>query len=183
MNIKRGSSIIIIFFLVVLSASCQSQKEVARKEMKEISGQIEKLENIILGNNKLTQKLKMHESRLKVIGLNPEIYRVPVLVEGKSIYTICDELEIEDMSNSLALEDLLEIRHSGKGAFRSDDPSVWKNYLIGHSKGASGHILNVELPTIQKRIAELQQENHELGSKKDKLLKKYMVLQFKVQGT
>lgn len=180
MNISRGFLIIIIFFTVVFLASCKSQKEAAIEEMKQISDQIEKLDYVIFDNIKLTEKLKMHESRLRAVKINPKIYRIPLLIEGRSIYTSADELEIDEMSYSLALEDLLEMHHPGKGKFRSDDPSVWKNLLIAHSQGALDHLSNVKLPAIQKRIDELEKENIALESKKRKLLEKHSTLQGKV---
>ncbi len=172
--------IIIIFFTIVFLASCKSQKEAAIEEMKQISDQIEKLDYVIFDNIKLTEKLKMHESRLRAVKINPKIYRIPLLIEGRSIYTSADELEIDEMSYSLALEDLLEMHHPGKGKFRSDDPSVWKNLLIAHSQGALDHLSNVKLPAIQKRIDELEKENIALESKKRKLLEKHSTLQGKV---
>jgi hypothetical protein len=180
MNIRRGFLIIIIFFPIVLSASCLSQKEASIEEMKQISSQIEKLDNVMSDNIQLTQKLKMHESRLRAVKINPQIYRIPVFIEGRSIYISADGLEIDEMSYSLALEDLLEIHHSGKGKFKSDDPSVWKKLLTEQSKGASDHLINVELPAIQKRIYELDKENSALESKKRKLLEKYRMLQVKI---
>jgi hypothetical protein len=180
MNIKRGFLMIIIFFTVALLASCKSQKEAAIEEMKQISSQIVKLDDVICDNIKLAQKLKMHESRLRAVKINPKIYRIPLLIEGRSIYTSADELEIDEMSYSLAFEDLLEMHHPGKGKFKSDDPSVWKNLLIEHSKGALDHLSNVELPTIQKRLDEIEKENIALESKKRKLLEEYKTLQGKV---
>ena len=171
---------IIIFFTVVLLASCNSQKEAAIEEMKQISSQIVKLDDVICDNIKLTQKLKIHESRLRAVKINSKIYRIPLLIEGRSVYASADELEIDEMSYSLAFEDLLEMHHPGKGKFKSDDPSVWKNLLIEHSKGALDHLSNVELPAIQKRLDEIEKENIALESKKRKLLENNRTLQGKV---
>jgi hypothetical protein len=180
MNIKRGLLIIIIFFTGMCLVSCKSQKETVIAEMKQISSKIERLDDVIFDNIKLTQKLKMHESRLRAVKINPKIYRIPLLIEGRSIYTSADELEIDEMSYSLAFEDLLEMHHPGKGKFKSDDPSVWKEIIIKHSKGALEHLSDVELPAIQKRIDEIEKENIVIGSKKRKLLEEYKTLQGKV---
>ena len=67
-----------------------------------------------------------------------------------------------------------------KANLKSDDPSVWKNLLIEHSKGALDHLSNVELPAIQKRLDEIEKENIALESKKRKLLEKNKTLQGKV---
>lgn len=166
--------------MVVFLASCKSQKEAAIEEMKQISSQIEKLDNIICDNNKLTQKLKMHESRLRAVKINSKIYRIPLLIEGRSIYASTDELEIDEISNSLAFEDLLEMHHPGKGKFKSDDPTVWKNLLIKHSKGALDHLSNLELPAIQRRLREIVEENIVLESKRGNLLEKIRTLRGKI---
>jgi hypothetical protein len=102
------------------------------------------------------------------------------LIEGRSIYTSADELEIDEMSYSLAFEDLLEMHPPGKGKFKSDDPSVWKTLLIEHSKGALNYLSNVELPAIQRRVNEIEKENIALESKKGKLLEEYKTLQGKI---
>ena len=180
MNIKRGFLIIIILFTVVLLASCKSQKETAIADMKQISSKIAMLDDVIFDNIKLTQKLKLHESRLRAVKIKPKIYRIPLLIEGMSIYISADELEIDEMSYSLAFEDLLEMHHPGKGRFKSDDPSVWKEIIIKHSKGALEHLSDVELPAIQRRIDEIEKENIALESKKRKLLEQIRTLQGKV---
>lgn len=180
MNLRKGFLIIIIFFTVVFLSSCKSQKEAATEDTKQISSKIEYLDNLISDNIKLISKLKMHESRLKAVKIKPKIYRIPVLIEGRSVYTSADEFEIDEMSYSLAFEDLLEMHHPGKGKFKSDDPSVWKNLLIEHSKGALDHLYNVELPAIQKRINGIEKENIVLEAKKRKLIGEHGTLQGKI---
>lgn len=181
MILIKGFLIIIIFFSVVILASCKSQKEAAIEETKHISSEIEELDKAISDNIKLISKLNMHESRLRTIKINQKIYRIPVLIKGRDVYTSADELEIDNLADSLALEDLLESHHSGKGKFQSDDPSIWKNLLIERSKGASDHLSNVELPAIQKRINGIQKENIVLESRKRKLMESYRTLQDKTK--
>lgn len=171
--------IILLFLSTVLLASWMLPKESATEEMKQLSVQIGKLDHFILDNIKLIEKLKIHESRLKSVKINPKIHRLPLFIEGRSIYASADEFEIDDMSYSLALEDLLQIHHAGKGTFQSDDPTVWKEIIIKHSKGALDHLSNVELPAIQRRLNEIETENSALWSKKGKLLEEYRTLQGK----
>jgi hypothetical protein len=180
MKIQRASLIIMLLLLAVLLISWISPRESATEESKKISLQIEKIDGFILDNIKLTEKLKIHESRLKAVKINPRIYRIPLFIEGRSIYASADEMEIDDISYSLALEDLLQIHHAGKGIFHSDDPAVWKEIITKHSKVALDHLSNVELPAIQRRIDEIEKENMALESKKRKLLEEYKTLQGKV---
>jgi hypothetical protein len=165
MSIKKGFLMIILFCTVALLASCKSQQEAATEEIKRISRNIEVLDDAVRGNIQLTQKLKIHESRLSAAQMNPKRYRIPLFIEGRSIYTSADESEIDEISYSLAFEDLLEMHLPGKGKFRSDDPSVWKKILIKNSKGALDHLSNIELPAIQRRIDEIEKENIALGLK------------------
>jgi hypothetical protein len=180
MSIKKGFLMIILFFTVALLASCKSQQEAATEEIKRISRNIEVLDDAVRGNIQLTQKLKIHESRLSAAQMNPKRYRIPLFIEGRSIYTSADESEIDEISYSLAFEDLLEMHHPGKGKFKSDDPAVWKVLLMEHRQGALGHLSNVELPAIQRRLKEIEKENIALESKKRKLLEEYKTLQGKV---
>lgn len=182
MNIGRGFWIIVFFLMAVLLASCKLQKEAAIAEMREISARTAKLDNRILENIQLTQKLKNYEARLKAIQANPKMHRIPLLVEGRFIYARADESEIDEMSYSLAVEDLLEMHHPGKGKFRSDDPSVWKNILIEHSRDTLDHLSNVELPAIQRRLDEIEKDNIAYESQKRKLLEEYKALQSIVPG-
>ena len=182
MNIGRGFRVIIIVLMVVLLAACKSQKEAAIAEMRQISAQTAKLDNRIFDNIQLMQKLKKHEARLKATQVNPKMHRIPLLIEGRPIYAYADESEIDEISYSLAIEDLLEMHHPGKGKFRSDDPSVWKNILIEHSKETLDHLSNVELPAIQRRLDEIERDNIAYESKKRSLLEEYKTLQSRAPG-
>jgi hypothetical protein len=162
------------------SISCRSQKEAGIEETKEITIEIEKIDNMMSDNIKSAQKLKMHESRLRAVKNNPQKYHIQIVIEGRSIYTSADEIAVDEMAYSLALEDLLQSHHAGKGTFQSDDPSVWKNLLIEHSKKALDRLSNVELPGIQRRLNEIEKENIVLESKKRKLFEEYKTLQGKI---
>jgi len=176
MKTQRVSLVIMLLLLAVLLTSWISPKESATEERKQISLQIEKIDGFILDNIKLTEKLKIHESRLMAVKINPKIRRIPILIEGRSIYISADELEIEDMAYSLALEDCLHIHHAGKGTFQSDDHAVWKKIIVKHSHEALDRLSSVELPAIQRRTADIEKENMALESKKRKLLEEYKKL-------
>jgi hypothetical protein len=67
-----------------------------------------------------------------------------------------------------------------KGRFRSADPLEWKKVLIRESRQAKDHLKDAELPAIQKRIAEVDQETCALEAKRNKLLEKHKILQRRV---
>jgi arsenate reductase-like glutaredoxin family protein len=172
-------AVVILFLAMPLSIRSQTREEM-RKEMNEIRSEVDHLDKVILDNKKLSGMLRDHEARLLVLAENPQIYRLPVLIEGKALYVTVSESELDDFSSSLALEDLLVKYKVTKGRFRSDDPSEWKKVLIRESRQAKDHLRVVELPAIQKRIAEVDQETCTLEAKRNKLLEKYKILQRRV---
>ena len=172
-------AVVILFLAMPLSIRSQTREEM-RKEMNEIRSEVDHLDKVILDNKKLSGMLRDHEARLLVLAGNPQIYRLPVLIEGKALYVTVSESELDDFSSSLALEDLLVKYKVTKGRFRSDDPSEWKKVLIRESRQAKDHLRVVELPAIQKRIAEVDQETCTLEAKRNKLLEKYKILQRRV---
>jgi hypothetical protein len=135
---------------------------------------------VILDNKKLSGMLRDHQARLQALAENPEIYRLPVLIEGKALYVTVSESELDDFSSSLALEDLLVKHKVTKGRFRSDDPSEWKKVLIRERRQARDHLRDAELPAIQKRTADVDQETCALEATRNKLLEKYKILQRRV---
>ena len=121
--------------------------------------------------------LRDHQARLLALAENPRIYRLPVLIEGKALYVTVGESELDDFSSSLALEDLLVKYKVTKGRFRSDDPLEWKNVLLRESRQAKDHLRDAELPAIQKRTAEVDQQTCALEAKRNGLYEKYRILQ------
>ena len=173
MSIPKYSLLAVVLLLALLMNSCQPKKESAHHEQEKLFSQIKYLEQIIGNNGQLIQKLKIHEARLKAMGANPTVPRMPVVIAGQAVYMTCEESVMEDLSNALALQDLLKAYHANKGGFRSDDPAIWKNYLIKQSTGGREHNLQDELSAIQKRLAALQEEIQTLESNRDILLKKH----------
>jgi hypothetical protein len=178
MNRYRVLSFAMVILLLVMPISIRSQtREELRKEMNEIRSEIEHLDKVILDNKKLSGMLRDHQARLKALDENPLVYRLPVLIEGKALYVTVAEAELDDFSSSLALEDLLLKHKVTKGNFRCDDPSTWKKVLIQESGQAKDHLKKVELPAIQKRTDEVDQETSAFEAKRNKLYEKYRILQ------
>jgi arsenate reductase-like glutaredoxin family protein len=181
MNQTKVLPSVLVVLLLVIPLSIQSQtREEMRKEMNEIRSEVDHLDKVILDNKKLSGMLRDHEARLLALAENPQIYRLPVLIEGKALFVTVSESELDDFSSSLALEDLLVKYKVTKGRFRSDDPSEWKKVLIRESRQAKDHLRVVELPAIQKRTSEVDQETYALEAKRSKLLEKYKMLQLRV---
>jgi hypothetical protein len=181
MNRHKVLPALLVVLLLVIPLSIRSQTlEDVRKEMSRIGSEINQLDKMIRENKKLSEMLRDHESRLHAMVENPRIYRLPALIEGKALYVTVGESELDEFSSSLVLEDLLVKHKVTKGRFRSDDPSEWKKVLIQESKQAKDHLQDVELPAIQKRTAEVDQETSALEAKRNKLLEKYKVQQRRV---
>jgi hypothetical protein len=179
----RFAAILVVFLLFVAPASGLSQTvEDMKKEMSTISNEIAQLDRIIQDNNRLIQLLRGHETRLRAVADDPKAYRLPLLIEGKVVYTTVDAADLEDFSLSLALEDLL-IRHKvTKGRFRSDDPAEWKRILVEESRKAREHLQLVELPAVKNRIDEQDQETRRLEAQRNKLYERYKTLQKRAGG-
>jgi len=181
MNRYRVLSFAVVILFLAMPISIRSQtREEMRKEMNEIRSEIDHLDKVILDNKKLSGMLKDHQARLLALAENPGIYRLPVLIEGKALYVTVSESELDDFSSSLALEDLLVKYKVTKGRFRSDDPSEWKKVLIRESRQAKDHLRDAELPTIHRRIEEVDQETSALEAKRNELYEKHRVLQRRV---
>jgi len=183
MDSNRFAAILVIFLLFAIPASSLSQSvEDMKKEMNSINNEIAQLDRMIQDNGRLIQMLKGHETRLRAVADDPKANRLPLLIEGKVVYTTVDDAELEDFSLSLALEDLLIRYKVTKGRFRSDDPAEWKRILLEESKKAREHIQLVELPAIKNRIDELEPETRRLEAKRNKFYERYKMLQQKVGG-
>ncbi|HTZ38996.1 MAG TPA: hypothetical protein VMB77_02475 [Syntrophales bacterium] len=183
MDKNRFAAILAVFLLFVMPVSGLTQTaEDMKKEMNAINSEIASLDRMIQDNNRLIRMLRGHESRLRAAADDPKIHRLPLLIEGKVVYTTVGDTELEDFSQSLALEDLL-IRHKvTKGSFRSDDPAEWKRILMEESKEAREHLQLVELPAIEKRIDEQDRETRKFEARRNKLYERYKMLQQKLGG-
>jgi SMC interacting uncharacterized protein involved in chromosome segregation len=183
MDRYRVAAILVVFLLFATPTSGLSQSvEDMKKEMNTITGEIAQLDRLIQDNNRLIQLLRGHETRLRAVADNPKACRLPLLIEGKVVYTTVDDAELEDFSLSLALEDLLIRYKVTKGRFRSDDPVEWKRILMEECKKAREHLQLVELPAIKTRIDEQDQETRSLEARRNKLNERYKTLQQKVGG-
>jgi len=178
--IKILLSVLVVLLLVIPLASRSQTLEDARKEMIRIGGEIDRLDELIRENKKLSEMLKDHEARLQALMENPHVYRLPVLIEGKALYVTVNQTELDDFASSLALEDLLVKHKVTKGGFRSDDPQEWKAVLIRESRQAKDHLRDIELPAIQKRNVEVGQETSALEAKRNSLYEKFRNLQRRV---
>jgi hypothetical protein len=183
MDKNRFAAILVVFLVLVLPASGLSQSvEDMRKEMSTLESEIARLDKMIQDNSVLVAMLRGHGTRLRVVADDPNVYRLPLLIEGRVVYTTVDDAELEDFSLSLALEDLL-IRHRvSKGSFRSDDPAEWKRILMKESRESREHLQRIELPAVKNRIDVLDQETHRLEAQRSKLYERYKMLQQKVGG-
>ena len=183
MDRYRFTAILVVFLLFVAPASGPTQTvEDMKKEMNTITGEIAQLDRLIQDNNRLIQRLRSHETRLRAVADDPKTNRLPLLIEGKVVYTTVDDTELEDFSLSLALEDLLIRYKVTKGRFRSDDPAEWKRILMEESRKAREHLQLVELPAIRNRIDEQDQETRRLEARREKLFERYKMLQQRVGG-
>ncbi len=174
------SFVVIILFLVVPLSMWSQTEEEMRKEMNDIRSEIIHLDRLILENKKLSGMLREHESRLLVLTENPQIYRLAVLIEGKALYVTLTDSDLEDFSNSLALDDLLMKYKVTKGSFWSDDPREWKRNLIREAMQAKDHLRDFEIPAIQKRTNEVDQDTASFEDRRDKLSARYKMLQQRV---
>jgi hypothetical protein len=173
MNAKKLSIAILVPLSVILIFLFLRQLNDPEKANRDTTAQIVRIDKRIRENSHLIRKLETHESRLKSIPISKDKYRITVLVEGKLVYVTVDEVELDELSNALALDYLLEKYHATKGELRSDDPAIWKRKLYEDAHQGESHLFKNELPAIQMRIAELNQENQELEAAIRNLLPQY----------
>lgn len=127
MDRYQFAAILVVFLLFIAPASGPAQTvEDMKQEMNTINSEIAQLDRMIQDNKRLIQLLRGHETRSGAIAADPKAYRLPLLIEGKVVYTTVDDAELKDFSLSLALEDILIPHKVTKGGFRSDDPAEWK---------------------------------------------------------
>jgi len=132
-----------------------------------LDDQLRQVEYAIRENTETLEKLEYHERRLSAAAGNSQSYRIPVLVQGRSIYVTVDASGLEEVSNSLALEGLL-IRHHRKlkGDFRSADVAEWHSALVGISREAKDTLVTTDLPGLRNRKEEIRQATAELEARR-----------------
>jgi hypothetical protein len=135
--------------------------------------QFRQIEAAISENEGVLEKLAFHEHRLSSAAGNSQSYRLPVLVQGKTVYVTIDASGLDEVSNSLALEDLM-IKHSRKliGDFRSGDAAEWNSVLVKISQESKNHLRITELPAIQKRMEDIRQDTSKLDLRRASLQEK-----------
>ena len=112
----------------------------------------------------MLEKLAFHERRLSSAAGNAQLYRLPVLVQGRSTYVTVDTAGLDEVSNSLALEELMRKHHRTlKGDFRSGDAAEWTFVLVEITQASKNHLRTTELPEIHKRMEDIRQESAKLG--------------------
>jgi hypothetical protein len=171
--------IICLLLIVPFSIPSQTVNDMT-KEMSAIGGDIDRIDRMISENKATSRLLQDQEKRLRAVLEDPQLYRLPVLIEGKALYVTLNDSDLDDFSNSLVLDDLLTKYKVTKGRFRSDDPKEWKQILIREGLQAKDHLRDVEIPAIQKRIGEIDRETASLEVKRVKLSERYRALQQRV---
>ena len=173
--------ILLLFVLAIFIQMLKSQD--INKEMNRVGREIDRLDKTILEDKKVLQVLRENDSRLGRLADNAGIYYLPVIIEGKELYVSLRDSDLDQISTSLALEDLLVKYHAGKGGFQSGDPKEWKKVLLKSSIKAKDHIKDVDIPAVRKRIAEVQEEINILQVERNKLFVQYQTLQQRASGT
>ena len=156
------TAIPVVYFLIQLAINPSPER---------LGHQIRQVEASISENEDILGKLAFHERRLSSAAGNSQSYRLPVLVQGKSVYVTIDESGLNEVSNSLALEDLM-IKHSRKliGDYRSGDAAEWNFVLLEISQESKNHLRTTELPALHKRMEDIRQETTKLESRRMILL-------------
>ena len=87
------------------------------------------------------------------------------------MYVTFDASGLNEVSNSLALEDLM-IKHHRKlrGDFRSGNAAEWNSVLLEISQESTNHLRTTELPALHKRLEDIRQETTKLESRRMILL-------------
>jgi hypothetical protein len=125
--------------------------------------QIRQVDAAISENEGVLEKLAFHQRRLSSVAGNSQSYRLPILVQGKSVYVTIDASGLDEVSNSLALEDFM-IKHSRKltGDFRSGEAAEWNSVLVEISQESKNHLRTIELSAIHKRMEDIRQDTTKL---------------------
>jgi hypothetical protein len=132
-----------------------------------VDNQLRLVETAISENEDTLAKLAFHEDRLLSVTGDPQLYRLPILVNGRSIYVTVDESGLEEVSKSLALEEIVtKHRRKVKGNYRSGIVAEWRSVLVESSTESRNHLVTAELPAIRKRMKDIRQETANLESRR-----------------
>ena len=156
--------LILFAALAMILAACVLIQSAINPSRELLSHQIRQVETAISENNDMLEKLAFHERRLSSTAGNAQLYRLPVLVQGRSTYVTVDTAGLDEVSNSLALEELMRKDHRTlKGDFRSGDAAEWNFVLVEITQASKNHLRTTELPEIHKRMEDIRQETTKLG--------------------
>ena len=158
------TAIPVAYFLIQLAINPSPER---------LGRQIRQAEALISENEDILGKLAFHERRLSSVAGNSQSNRLPILVQGKSVYVTIDASGLNEISNSLALEDLM-IKHSRKliGNYRSGDAAEWNSVLLEISQESNNHLRTTELLAIHKRMEDIRQETTKLELRRMSLQEK-----------
>ena len=165
--------LILFAALAMILAACVLIQSAINPSRELLSHQIRQVEAAISENNDMLEKLAFHERRLSSAAGNSQSYRLPVLVQGRSTYVTVDTAGLDEVSNSLALEELM-IRHHRtlKGDFRSGDAAEWNFVFVEITQASKNHLRTTELPAIHKRMEDIRQDTEKLELRRMSLREK-----------
>lgn len=183
MKIGRLFLPLLISLLLVLAVFIQMLKfQDANGKMQRVVYEIDRLDRIITEDEKALQALRENYTRLSRLADDTVNCYLPVLIEGKELHVTLTDSQLDDISASLALKDLLMKYHAGKGAFQSGDSLVWKKRLVQAGIKEKSRLRDVEIPSVQKRIAEVEEERAALQTERNKVFAEYQALQQRPEG-
>jgi len=165
--------LILFAALAMILAACVLIQSAINPSRELLSHQIRQVEAAISENNDMLEKLAFHERRLSSAAGNSQSYRLPVLVQGRSTYVTVDTAGLDEVSNSLALEELMRKHHRTlKGHFRSGDAAEWNFVFVEITQASKNHLRTTELPAIHKRMEDIRQDTEKLELRRMSLREK-----------
>jgi len=168
----RSWCLVLFAVMIAIPAGYLLIPSVRNPSPEALTREIGQIEAAIRDNGILMNKLDAHANRLKSVAGDSQLYRLPVLIQGRSTYITLTAAELDEFSQALALEDLL-IRHRvTKGHFQSSSVDEWKAVLAKGSDESRDHLEKTELLAVQNRMDEIQQETSKLEARLSILLQK-----------
>lgn len=132
-----------------------------------VDNQLRRVEAAISENENTLAQLAFHEDRLSSVPGNDQLYRLPILVHGRSIHVTVDESGLDELAKSLALEEIVtKHRRKVKGNYRSGIVAEWRSVLVESSAESRNHLMTAELPAVRKRMEDIRQETATLESRR-----------------
>ncbi len=168
---SRGSRTLFYLTLLVacaiIPAACFLIQHAINPSVGWLEDELRRVEAAIGENEDALEKLAVLERRLSSTDGDSRLYRLPVLVQGRSLYVTLDALAMEEVSQSLALDDLMTKRaRKLPGDVRTGDPAKWNIALAEICRESKHHLTAVELPAIHRRMEEVRQDGVILESRR-----------------